>query len=298
MNRPVTLENDALRVQVYPQIGGKVSSIVDKADGYELLFNFPDEIPETYSYDTIYSDHWFAGWDECFPSVAKSPYVGVPYDGIHSPDHGELWGLPTTAVPTQDGITTVWNGIRFGYRLTRKLHLVGPAVVAEYTLVNLAPFPFHFVWAMHALLSSKVPATLDLGGPLTLRRSHGVAFDGKPGDFTWPMAFPDTDLSQVANLPAEQSYKAFTHDPIAGPGIVKYPTRNRSVRIEFESDVIRAFWGVWVNTGGWQHHQHFALEPCTGRYDELDKAIRDGSAGTVGPRETVTWSIKLSVDAL
>ena len=67
---PVTLENASLRVQVYPQIGGKVASLVDKADGYELLFNFPDELPEKYHYDTPYNDHWFAGWDECFPSVA------------------------------------------------------------------------------------------------------------------------------------------------------------------------------------------------------------------------------------
>ena len=43
-----------------------------------------------------------------------------------APDHGELWGLPTTAVPTKDGITTVWHGLRFGYRLTRKLYLEGP----------------------------------------------------------------------------------------------------------------------------------------------------------------------------
>jgi hypothetical protein len=295
MNRPVTLENDALRVQVYPQLGGKVASICDKADNYELLFNFPDEIPEKFFYDATYSDHWFAGWDECFPSVAKSPYVGQPYDGILSPDHGELWGLPTTAVPTTEGITTVWHGLRFGYRLTRKLHLDGPSVLAEYTLVNLAPFPFHFVWAMHCLMSSKSPAEIDLGGPLKMRRSHGTAFENRPGDFDWPTALPETDLSNIAKLPAEQSYKAFSHDPIAASAVVRYPARKRSVRIEFQSEALKAFWGVWINTGGWQHHQHFALEPCTGRYDELDQAIRDGSAGTVEPRETAEWTVRFTV---
>ncbi len=295
MNRPVTFENDALRLQVYPQIGGKVASIVDKADNFELLFNFADEIPDHYIYDAVYSDHWFAGWDECFPSVAPSPYVGQPYDGIRSPDHGELWGLPTVAVPTHDGITTVWHGLRFGYRLTRKLYLEGPSVIAEYTLVNMAPFPFHFVWAMHALMSSKSPAEIDFGSPLQFRRSHGTAFEGKIGDFAWPKALPDADLSQIAKLPLEQSYKAFSHEPIAQPVVVRYPARNRSATLAFSSEALRAFWGVWINTGGWQHHQHFAIEPSTGRYDELDQAIRDGSAGTVGPRETVEWSLKLSV---
>ena len=37
--------------------------------------------------------------------------------------------------------------------LTRKLSLAGPSIEARYTLVNLAPFPFRFVWAQHALLS-------------------------------------------------------------------------------------------------------------------------------------------------
>jgi len=38
MSQPVTIENDALRIQVWPMYGGKVSSIVDKADRFELLY--------------------------------------------------------------------------------------------------------------------------------------------------------------------------------------------------------------------------------------------------------------------
>src|SRR5205807_8664921 len=114
-------------------------------------------------YDMPFDDSWYGGWDECFPAVAPSKYVGHPYDGIAVPDHGELWGLPTTAVPTKDGITTVWHGLRFGYRLTRKLFLDGPTVIADYTLINLAPFDFWFVWSMHALMSMESPVVLSPG---------------------------------------------------------------------------------------------------------------------------------------
>ena len=31
---PVTVENDCIRMEIWPQIGGKVSSIVDKADNF------------------------------------------------------------------------------------------------------------------------------------------------------------------------------------------------------------------------------------------------------------------------
>jgi hypothetical protein len=297
LNRSVTLESDALHVQVYPQIGGKVASIVDKADGYELLYNFPDEIPTTYVYDSPYSEHWFAGWDECFPSIAPSPYVGHPYDGIVSPDHGELWGLPTTAVPTNNGITTVWHGLRFGYRLVRKLVVHDASVIATYTLVNLSPFPFRFVWAMHALMSSKSPVELDLG-PIAMRKSHRADGKDAAGEFAWPMWDKGVDLSHPVELPGDWGWKSFSDKPIAAPATIKYAARGRAVKIAYESEQVAAHWGVWINTGGWLHHQHFAIEPTAGRSDHLDRAIRDGSAGRVDASGSVEWSVRLTVAPL
>lgn len=42
---PVTIENEAIRMLVWPQLGGKISSIVDKADGFELLLIFRPSFP-------------------------------------------------------------------------------------------------------------------------------------------------------------------------------------------------------------------------------------------------------------
>lgn len=275
MTHPVTIENDAISMEVWPQTGGKVSSVVDKADSYELMFNFPAELPETSTYDLPYGNSWFAGWDECFPALAPSKYAGHPYDGIAVPDHGELWGIPTVAVPTKDGITTVWHGLRFGYRLTRKLYLEGPAVVAEYTLVNLAPFPFQFVWAMHSLMSLISPVQLDLGDAPAFRLSHDADGTDVQQPFTWPVALGGEDLSNPAALPQRRGWKVFSNDPIRSSAVIRYPNRGRSVRVEYESDDgLPAYWGVWVNTGGWGGHRHFAVEPTTGRFDQIDRAER------------------------
>src|SRR5206468_2791713 len=110
------------------------------------------------------------------------------------PDHGELWGLPTTSVPATGGITTVWHGLRFGYRLTRKLSLDpdGPALTAEYTLNNVAPFEFHFVWAMHALLAMTVPAEIVFPDANAAARKFRWSHDADGTDiqspFEWPIA--------------------------------------------------------------------------------------------------------------
>jgi hypothetical protein len=294
----VTIESDALRAVVWPQYGGKVSSVVDKSDGYDLLFTYPAELPAGPQYDLPYGKGWYAGWDECFPGVAPGKYVGHPYDGIPVPDHGELWGLPTTSVPAKNGVTTVWHGLRFGYRLTRKLTLDGPALVADYTLVNLAPFEFRFVWAQHALLGLGAPVELstDLS---RFRLSH----DAKGTDIQRPVEWGrESGELQHVTRPAEMAagggWKLFSLDPIGSPFLVRYPGRagGRTLRVGYASeDGLAAYWGVWINTGGWAGHHHFAVEPTTGRYDDLARAVGDESAGRVEPLGRRDWSVRWEV---
>jgi len=296
MSQPVRIENDFLRMEVWPTLGGKVASLIDKLDQYELLFNYPTELPTTAQYDIPYANSWYAGWDECFPAIGKGPYTGHPYDGIIVPDHGELWGLPTTAVPTKDGITTVWNGLRFGYRLTRKLYLDGPSLNAEYTLINLAPFEFRFVWAAHALMSMAAPVEFELAHASLFRHSHDQ--DGKDVSqtFDWPTLPGGEDVSKPTTLPTRSGWKLFSVDPIEGEFVIRYPSRHRTLQLHYSSeDSIPAYWGLWINTGGWSGHRHFAVEPTTGRHDWLDRAIKDSSAARVGAMGRVSWEFKISV---
>ncbi|MGC4030289.1 MAG: hypothetical protein QM754_00880 [Tepidisphaeraceae bacterium] len=293
MTVPVIIENEAWRLEVWPQFGGKVSSMIDKADGHELLFSFPLELPTRCQYGTKYANGWFAGWDECFPAVDAGPYPQHPYEGIQVPDHGELWALPTTAVPTRGGITTVWHGLRFGYRLTRKLYLDGNSVVAEYTLINLAPLEFRFVWAMHALLSLASPVTVDLGDMVHLRD------EAKTHETLWPALDVATNFTRSDELPAGQAWKRFGGDPIAAAAKIGYPLRGRGLEIAYSADSsdVAAYWGVWVNSGGWEGHKHLALEPTTGRSDALAPSIADGSAGRVGPGGRAEWAVRLTTAA-
>jgi len=292
MSQPIRIENDCIRLEVWPTLGGKISSVVDKADNFELLFNYPAELPTAPQYDLPYANSWYAGWDECFPAVSASKYTGHPYDGIAVPDHGELWGLPTTAVPTKDGITTVWNGLRFGYRLTRKLYINDATLSAEYTLINLAPFEFRYVWAAHGLMTSTIPVEIELAHAPLFRLNH--IHDGTEINqtFEWPM-LPDGDASKLAGLPTRRGWKVFSTEPIESEVTVRYPTRGRTVQIAYDTeDDQPAFWGIWINNGGWNNHRHFAIEPTTGRFDELDRSIKDGSAGRVEPMGRREWSVR------
>ncbi len=297
MPHPITIENDLIRLEVRPRIGGKVSSIIDKRDKYELLFNYPAELPLSPQYDVPYSHGWYAGWDECFPAIAAGPYVGHPYSGINIPDHGELWGIPTTATPSKDGITTVWHGLRFGYQFTRKLTLEGDSIVAQYNLINFAPFEFHFVWAMHCLLSMNSPVELELPST-TWRLSHDAKGHEIQKTFTLGEPGELQDLQRPGSLPPNQGWKVYSVDPISNPVAIRYPGRpgGRSLRLQYASeDHLVAFWSIWINTGGWEGHHHFAIEPTTGRFDQLERSVRDGSAGSCEPSGKLTWSVHLTL---
>ncbi len=292
MSQPVIIENDVIRMEVYPHIGGKVASLIDKVDKYNLMFDYPVELPTVAAYDTRFDQSWFAGWDECFPAIAPGKYPGHPYDGINIPDHGELWGLPTTAVPTRDGITTVWHGLRFGYRLTRKLHLEGSSIQADYTLINLAPFEFRFIWALHSNMSMLSPVKLALNMPGQFRFSHDAEGIDHQKLFDWPMVPPGVDITDFQSLPPRQGWKLFSMAPITTPISLIYPERNRSLTMQYSSvDQLPAHWGVWINTGRWAGNRHFSIEPVTGRFDQLDRAVADGSAGRLPPLGRREWSV-------
>ena len=294
----VTIENDAIQIDVWPQFGGKVTSLVDKVDNFDLLFSYPVEYPvQSSQYDMPYHRGWCAGWDECFPAIAPSKYLGHPYDGIPVPDHGEIWSLPTTAVPTRDGITTVWHGLRFGYRLTRKLSLEGSSVLSEYTLINLAPFELRFVWAFHPLMTMTVPVEIDLPGTPRFRLSHDEKNHEIQQDFTWPVTEEEGDnLSKPSELARNCGWKAYSSLPITSPLTLRYPSRHRHMTMEYKSeDGMAAYWGIWINTGGWGTHHHLGIEPTTGRYDQLDRSIKDGSAGNVAALGRRAWSVRLTL---
>lgn len=294
MSLPVTVENEALRAEIYPQFGGKVLSLIDKADDFELLFDYPSEFPTTCQYDRPYSNGYCAGWDECFPAVAPGIYPSHPYKGVPIPDHGELWSLPGSVVPSKDGVTTEWNGLRFGYRFTRRIVLQGSTLRAEYSLRNGAPFDFHFVWSMHALSSLHVPVQFQMpaGG---YRLSHDEEKRRIDAPFDWPVTAAGHDLSSPVLLPPKRGWKIFSNEPIAAPVVVQYPSRGRKLTVEFASeDGLRAYWGLWVNSG-FGGYRHFAVEPITGRYDELDRSVQDGSAGNVPPSGKVSWAVQWSV---
>jgi hypothetical protein len=168
--------------------------------------------------------------------------------------------------------------------------------------VNLSPFDFRFVWAQHALMSMTSPAEIRLGGTPHFRFSHDAEGTDVQRPFDWPSPADGQDLSRPDQLPPRLGWKVFSAEPIASPATVLYPSRRRSLTIEYlpagftETEAATpAWWGIWVNTGGWAGHRHFAIEPTTGRFDALDRCVHDRSAGTLPGSGRRDWAVRWTV---
>ena len=97
----ISIENDALRVDVLPGYGARVSSLVDKASGRDWIF--PGGQSSNTGEAAVYSRDEAVGWDECFPTVGAFEAGATPWKR-RLRDHGDLWGRPwriDSAIPTQ-----------------------------------------------------------------------------------------------------------------------------------------------------------------------------------------------------
>src|SRR5512137_2831249 len=89
------LEDDALRIIVVPEAGGKIVSLLDRRTGYEWLIQPAHANPfRLLPPGSVYNDEQVGGWDEMLPTILAGPDPEPgPYEGAALPDHGELWTM-------------------------------------------------------------------------------------------------------------------------------------------------------------------------------------------------------------
>src|SRR5258706_13509394 len=90
----LTLENECLRLVLLPELGAKITSLVDLERGREWLAGHDGRDYRRASLDADFGAPDASGWDECFPSVGAGFHFASPWEGVRLADHGELWTRP------------------------------------------------------------------------------------------------------------------------------------------------------------------------------------------------------------
>ncbi|HEX9014305.1 MAG TPA: DUF5107 domain-containing protein, partial [Anaerolineaceae bacterium] len=154
--RLLRLENDWLALDILPELGAKIYSLVHKPSGRNLLWHNPRLLPERAAYGAAFDDHWAGGWDEILPNDLPVPTAG----GELLPDHGEFWACPADwQVVT---LTERCCELRFNLRgrvlpadleKTVLLTEADPFARIRYRFSNSCGETFPFLWNIHPALA-------------------------------------------------------------------------------------------------------------------------------------------------
>ena len=175
----VVLENDAVRLACEPDVGARITSLVDRRNGREWLV--PGTLPGTAAAwaaeGAVFGGAEAFGWDECLPTVAPCP---DPMDATAPAlrDHGDQWGRPADVEATDDRLVATWTRSRWPLRFRRAITLEGAAVACEYELETGGDQSLPILWSMHALLALEPGSRIvvEPGGEARVTHHEGFRF--------------------------------------------------------------------------------------------------------------------------
>jgi galactose mutarotase-like enzyme len=303
-SRNVVLENDHLRVEVAPFLGGKIASIQIKPEGEELLQKpLQPYAPRTRYMSFDASDA--SGWDECLPSVAACE-VG----GVRVPDHGDFWQVEWQVVSKNGNAVTISaDGFSLPLRFSKVIALKENQLRIAYSVENTSATPVEYIWSAHPLFSVDPEDRIMLPPSVKeviVEGSAGDRLGAKGAKHCWLQTTlkngASCDLS-IAGKPEDGTGdKLFTSAPLEGWCAIERRNLGRRVELQFDPRVSTHL-GLWICYGGWpEGHANrqycVALEPCNATGDSLALAVKEGRARHLAPQGVDTWELVLKVDSV
>jgi hypothetical protein len=293
----VVLENDAVRLVCEPDVGARITSLVDRRNGREWLVSgtLPGTAAAWAAEGAVFGGAEAFGWDECLPTVAPS----LDPTAAKAPalrDHGDQWGRPADVEGTDDRLVATWTTSRWPLRFGRAITLAGAAVVCQYELEAGGANALPILWSMHALLALEPGSRIVLEPGGEARVTHQEGFPLAPGLETvaWPGGA--TALDVVRGVGARRAAKLY----LDARSLTRVAARaTDGSELQFAWD--RAFaptLGIWLDYGGWppgESRHQVAIEPTTSADDDLASAVAEGRARILEPGTPHRWKVRLEL---
>lgn len=293
VERVMKLESSKLRIEVLPEVGGKISQIALKPDEKQLL------IPPQKPYVTIppggsWMDYDMSGMDDCFPIIASGIYPCDPWKGTEFRPLGEwVYGRWEVIAPAKEGrILMRRRGERLPYLAFKTVSLSADDTLRlDYKVENHGGCSLRYIWALHPLIQVGEAFRLNLAaGEKEFR-----VYPGKPEFQVWP-SYGSIDLSREW-IPEGKTLKIF----VAGIEEGRCDLLLDSCAIRFLYDTAKQpVLGIWFNNlgfppGSQSPFRCIAVEPCSAASDELDE-LEPGRYLSIPGHGAVSWSVELKIE--
>lgn len=283
----LVLENDFLRVELVPALGGKISSIYNKYLDKEFLWHNNELDLELLETGADYDANFWGGVDELLPND-----IPEKVDGINYPDHGELWTteLDYNLLDNKVVLSNVLTLSALCYSKVVYLESDSPRIVLKYNIKNTAAETRHFLWKMHAavrisegdyLSSSARKARIVY--PSSSRFSDENAFN-------WPM-IENKDASIVPSKEGTMDF-FYLYETLKGEMAMVNEQGKHRFAYEYDKEVFPYEW-YFASFGQFKGHYVAILEPASAMPVSVAEAAALKQCAVLEPNEEINTIVKI-----
>jgi len=293
----LVVENERIKITVFPELGAKIYDIIDKENDVNFLWHNLRVRPRHTHYGQNFDDVWCGGWDEILPTVDSCEYRGdkLPYMGEL---WFKLWDFRVLSAQSEEVClyTSTYTSI-LPFYFERWIYLKDndSYVHLHYKITNKGPKTVDFLWGIHPALNISVSHRIDVPGKRCL-----VGFSSSPemgfvGQFyKWPFLHLRNNGSRDMRIIPE------TNPNLAGGHYITEleegwfsltdTKKKLGIGFIFPTDLLKVIW-VWMMYGGWRGFYGIVPEPWTGYPNILSEAIKKGRQRILEPDSSLECDV-------
>ncbi len=281
----VVLESDLLKINILPEIGFKMSSIIYKPKHKEFLFQ-----PSLNKYDIpIYGDDFYkydtSGMDEMLPTIDHCYYPEGSFKGIELPDHGDLWSIPWDVEILEDSVTGMVRLKSLPLEFKKRISFENQNTIRmDYNIKNLSSKEVYYLWALHGLNvfdhNTEFIFSEEMKDVLNVANEDDLSL---------------IDLKSLKNYEDKKEHKYYFLNKIKNGSVgLDYKDHKIKYMINFDP-IINPYLGVWITKGGFKGEYNCALEPSNGFYDNLNSAYYNKKLPFLKALEEKQWTVFIEI---
>ena len=283
----ITIENDHIKTEIAPRLGGKILSVYNKHLQKEFLWiNKNLQLTANQPGDD-YDSCFYGGIDELIPN--DIPEI---IDSIQYPDHGELWTTPLQCDVEDDKIS-VYGNLKLSelhYRKDVNLDANAPIIYLTYKIKNESNAKRNFLWKFHAALF------IEGGDKLVTSAQKAMVVDPDYSRFTnldefrWPL-IENTDASIV---PSKNNSMDFFYLYDIEQSEMKFLSgkENHLFSYSYDKKVFPYQW-YFASYGGFLNHYTVILEPSSSMPIDVNEAKMMGQCMVLEPNQEIKTVVSI-----
>jgi hypothetical protein len=280
-------ENDQIRFEIVPAMGGKLTSIYNKILDREFLWHNEDLELQMNAPGTDYDSNFWGGVDELLPND-----IPEAVDGREYPDHGELWTTSLQYELKENKLSVYGKLAESGlsYRKTLSLEPGSAQIHLDYHIVNESEDTRHFLWKMHAALKISTGDRLLTSAAKAMVVSQDASRFSTIGEFNWPLV----EGVDAAVVPEQDGTMDFFYLYQASEGEIGLLSANGKQLFAYRYDQhVFPFQWYFASYGKFRNHYTAILEPASAMPVSVNQAMEKKQCTVLAAGEEITTRVTI-----